>query len=213
MLEIMQENGEIVTVVGSTLSLHNTAIFLQADCSLGLRPEIPCMCIGQTAAAASCTEAEAEKAEAKEVRRPGLCSPTDLASGLLSLACSMAGFRARGFRHLVPNVAEARALVKRLRYTMAFHFLACLFVSLFQLLSVAVGWPNGPSGRGAFDFFLFDGSCLMFLQLVTIPVLCLPILLSRRDKARIMKSPPTKRDPQWVQKVSAVLSVAKRRTF
>ncbi len=201
MIEIMQENGEIVTVVGSTLSLHNTAIFLQADCSVGLRPDIPYMCVGQAPAGSGGCGGCGGGGEAEERRRSGLCSPTDLASDMLSLACSMSGFRARGFRHLVPNVAEARALVMRLRMAMSFHFLACLFVSLFQLASVAVGWPNGPGGDGAFDFFLFDGSCLMFLQLVTIPALTVPVLLTPRHKARILKTPPTKRDPQRVRKV------------
>ncbi|KAG9509071.1 Transmembrane protein 94 [Fragariocoptes setiger] len=49
MIKIMQEYGEIVCVIGSSLSKVNTGLFLQANASIGIEPLEPTACMHSTA--------------------------------------------------------------------------------------------------------------------------------------------------------------------
>ena len=44
MLEILQENSEVVAVIGSSANYHNMRIFLTADASLAVEPLYPQVC-------------------------------------------------------------------------------------------------------------------------------------------------------------------------
>ena len=44
MVEILQENGEVVAMLGSAANFHNIRIFLSADASLAVEPLYPQVC-------------------------------------------------------------------------------------------------------------------------------------------------------------------------
>ena len=69
MVEILQENGEVVIVMGSAANYHNMRIFLKADASISVEPVYPQAC-----------------------RRGGAMSsagPTELARTMISLGTSV----------------------------------------------------------------------------------------------------------------------------
>ncbi|RUS81084.1 hypothetical protein EGW08_011170, partial [Elysia chlorotica] len=119
MIKIMQENGEVVLVVGSSLNMENTSIFLQGDCSIAIEPMYPQLC----------------------VRRPVLVQPwakedlqpTQLASRALALPCPLF-FQRHDNIKLIELIMESRHFILALRNSFYLMLCCSLMLVLSQLL-------------------------------------------------------------------------------
>ncbi|XP_060071400.1 transmembrane protein 94-like [Ylistrum balloti] len=126
MMKIMQEFGEVVMCVGSSNNINNTAIFLQADCSLALEPLYPQVCA-------------VDSLMTKPWKEDQL-TPMQLASTLISIPCPLT-FRKEDNISLIKLIAEARSFLMSSRN--CFYLMLCyhLSLSLVQLLGSMVLLP------------------------------------------------------------------------
>ncbi|XP_076443312.1 transmembrane protein 94-like isoform X2 [Babylonia areolata] len=145
MMKILQENGEVVLCIGSSLNVANTPVFLQADCSITIEPLYPQLC--------------AVKAAVAEQWSQQSPSPTELASRLLALPCSLA-FQREDNISILQLIAEARHHTASLRN--CFYLLLCcqLCIVLSFLLSLAFLLPPPLSPQH-----------LLWLLLLALPLL------------------------------------------
>ncbi|KAL8593272.1 hypothetical protein ACOMHN_009926 [Nucella lapillus] len=126
MVKILQENGEVVLCNGSSLNMANTPVFLQADCSFTIEPLYPQLC--------------AMKGAVVDQWNKQCPSPTELASRLLALPCSLA-FQREDNISILQLIAEARHHTASLRN--CFYLLLCcqLCIVLSFILSMALLLP------------------------------------------------------------------------
>ncbi|XP_044272389.1 transmembrane protein 94 isoform X2 [Tribolium madens] len=124
MLNIMQDYGEIVCIMGSSANCENAGIFMQADASIAVDPLFPQMC---------------QKVPVYQKPKTGV-SPLDLSRDLNSIACSLCLKREDpiSFYHLV---MEARHFVTILWSAVQFWVSCCVILSVMQLVSVLVMLP------------------------------------------------------------------------
>ncbi|XP_035828893.1 transmembrane protein 94 [Aplysia californica] len=159
MVRIMQEYGEVVLAVGSSLNMLNTAVFMQADCSMAIEPLYPQLC----------------------AQRPALClqwndeepTPTQLASCLLSLPCSLAYQRNDNIK-LVQLIMESRHYIFAMRN--CFYLMLCclLAVVLSQLVCCVLLLPPVMAAQH-----------VMWLVMVVVPAISLS-LMGNPNEARTM---------------------------
>lgn len=151
MIKIMQEYGEVVLCVGSSLNVKNTGLFLQADCSLAIEPLYPQLC----------------RSEPLNIE-PGAIhahlTPMHLASSLLSSPCPLL-FRNHENISLIQLIAEARNHV--LSMGNCFKFLLCchLSLTLVQVLATLILLPPPLSGHQ-----------LLWLIFIVVPLLSLSLM-------------------------------------
>ncbi|KAL3876613.1 hypothetical protein ACJMK2_034434 [Sinanodonta woodiana] len=159
MISIMQEYGEVVLCMGSSVNIQNTPVFLQADSSLAMEPMYPQMCIKQSVMVEPWDETH--------------ITPTHLASILLNIPCPLI-FRRNDNTSVIHLIAEARTHLMLMRN--CFYFMLCchLSVSLVQLLSSMLLLP-----------VVIDTQHLLWLLLVIIPMLSLSMMGNTVDP-RIM---------------------------
>lgn len=126
MFKILQENGEVVLCIGSSLNMVDTAIFLQADCSLAIEPPYPQLCACKMAVGNRWNKASP--------------SPTELASRLLALPCSLA-YQREDNVSILQLIAEARHHTTSLRS--CFYLLLCcqLCIVLASILAAILLLP------------------------------------------------------------------------
>ncbi|XP_043232091.1 transmembrane protein 94-like [Amphibalanus amphitrite] len=193
MLQIMQEYGEVVCVLGSSGSPQNAGVFLQADAALAVRPLHPQLCSmmpepgcpsgdPHTATGADTTAAgggQGDGADGEAGRQPLLPpslstdGPVALAERLDSLPCALT-LRRDDAVSLTQLVLEARHLVQRLRTAVTFW--ACQAITLAALAvlsSVLLLPPPLPAGH------------LLWITCVQLPVLSGALLAAPVDR-RIM---------------------------
>ncbi|XP_070186267.1 transmembrane protein 94-like isoform X2 [Littorina saxatilis] len=126
MMKILQENGEVVLCVGSSLNIANTPVFLQADCSIAVEPLYTQLC--------ACKAAVADQWNNESP------SPTELASRLIAMPCSLA-FQREDNVSILQLIAEARHHTVSLRN--CFYLLLCcqLCIVLSFILSLSFLLP------------------------------------------------------------------------
>ncbi|KAL4241053.1 hypothetical protein ACF0H5_001831 [Mactra antiquata] len=159
MFRIMQENGEVVLCVGSSINMQNIPLFLQADCSLALEAFYPQMCVKQQA--------------------PGLLwdkdveTPLQLASSLLCVMSPIMISKDDNIS-LIHLIAEARSQLMSMRN--CFYFMMCcsLSVTLAQVMASILLLPP-----------ILQAQHTMWLSLVIIPLLGLTMMGNPVD-ARVM---------------------------
>ncbi|CAL1531562.1 unnamed protein product [Lymnaea stagnalis] len=159
MVKIMQENGEVVLVVGSSLNMVNTPIFMQADCSIAIEPLFPQLCARHTIMPHLWNEDEP--------------SPIELASRLLSLPCPLFFHREDNIK-LVQLIMESRHYIFAMRN--CFYLMLCclLAVVLSQLVCCLFLLPPVMAVQH-----------VIWLVLVVVPALSLS-LLGNPNEARTM---------------------------
>lgn len=126
MLEIMQDYGEVVLVLGSSLNFNNADIFSQANASLALEPIHPTRCIQEQEASGN-EHRGAEKA-AKW-------------ANLLSSLPSSAGVEAGAKISLLELLSFARHRLASLRASLIFLFSASIFLCLLRVASLLLFMP------------------------------------------------------------------------
>lgn len=121
MLEIMQEYGELVLAIGSSLSVANTSVFLQADVSIAVMPVGDWQCSMSSG--------------------PSWQLIKELADRLMGVASD---FRLSSFERLLalPKLIVAcRHRCASVRGSLAFHFFASLMLSLSLLFTAMTFLP------------------------------------------------------------------------
>nr|KAG5713882.1 hypothetical protein BaRGS_024509 [Batillaria attramentaria] len=150
MMKILQENGEVVLCVGSSLNMSNTPLFLQADCSIAVEPPYPQLC----ACKAAVTEQWNEQSP----------SPTELASRLLALPCALA-FQREDNVSILQLIAEARHHTVSLRN--CFYLLLCCQLCIILSFVLALAFLLPPPLRPPH---------LLWLLLFALPLLAVTLM-------------------------------------
>ncbi|XP_047738197.1 transmembrane protein 94 [Hyalella azteca] len=147
MLEIMQENDEVVLVMGSSANFDNVPLFVRSDASVGVEPLYPVVCMRE-----------------RVFEEPSCAlSPTKLATRLHCLPAAL-HFTSSPLS-LVPLIEKARHLVQCSNNCLQFWAGCCCTLVLLQLLALLAVLPPALH---AVD--------VSFLVLVTLPLLTLSLL-------------------------------------
>ncbi|XP_052262626.1 transmembrane protein 94-like isoform X3 [Dreissena polymorpha] len=165
MMKILQEHGEVVLCVGSSINMHNVPLFLHADCSsLALEPLCPQVCVQQQPGQQPGTSLVWERDSP---------TPVQLAGSLLNIMCPIIISKG-GNISLIHLIAEARSQLMSLRS--CFYFLLCCSLSLTvaQLLASLLQLPT-----------LFPPQHMLWLILIVLPLLSLTMMGNPVD-ARVM---------------------------
>ncbi|KAF0301197.1 Transmembrane protein 94 [Amphibalanus amphitrite] len=171
MLQIMQEYGEVVCVLGSSGSPQNAGVFLQADAALAVRPLHPQLCSMMPEP----VTARTARPGRQPLLPPSLSTdgPVALAERLDSLPCALT-LRRDDAVSLTQLVLEARHLVQRLRTAVTFWACQAITVAALAVLSsVLLLPPPLPAGH------------LLWITCVQLPVLSGSLLAAPVDR-RIM---------------------------
>ncbi|XP_069358868.1 transmembrane protein 94 isoform X4 [Maniola hyperantus] len=119
MIQIMQDYGEVVCVMGSAANCQNMEVFMQADASIAVEPLYPVLC---------------QKMPPYQV--PQTCiGPIDLARSLNSVPCSLSMARAADVS-LFALITMSRHFTMCLWNTTQFWICSACFLSLIQVVSV-----------------------------------------------------------------------------
>lgn len=161
MIEIMQENEEVVCVIGSMANESNIQIFLQADASIGIDPMYPHMCI--TSPIFPSDQLSFEQLP------DNFLSPTDLSNLLIALPCSLTMSRQNAiiFYQLI---MIARDYTMRMRNIFQFFLSSCLSLSLAQMITSLVFLPP-----------LLSPGIVLWLSLIVIPILSVSLMSAQID--------------------------------
>eukprot|EP01135_Chromosphaera_perkinsii_P004602 Nk52_evm2s291 gene=Nk52_evmTU2s291 len=206
MIEIMQENGEVVCCIGSSLNHHNLASYCLSDLSIALAPvhpreetnfmgslpvpATPSFGSGWRSELDRFKSAQSQQSWAAEGEEGGLFEKKTLKhskftwtlfSGRLNaVPCSLHLHRDTSLNILLVLVREARRLSVNGKQCFS-YILACnASLSLSLLLSHILLLPP-----------MFDGIQILFLTLFIVPFLSLPMLIVGTDP-NIMKILPNK---------------------
>ena len=132
MISIMQENGEVVCVLGSAYNMDNMSTFLVADVSIGVEPLFPEVCVAQAVM----------QGDEDLVRNlsPKFLSPTGLSEQLISLPCSLTLHREDPIC-LYRLIMEARNIMAGVRNSLQFLLCCTMSLALVQLLASILFLP------------------------------------------------------------------------
>lgn len=153
MVQIMQDYGEVICVMGSSANYKNIGTFIQSDASLAIEPRYPQLC------------------QTVPVSTPPKVGPSPVAiSQLLNSVASSLSFKMEDEISIYHLIMESR------HYTMSLinglKFWACTLVSLslLQLCSLFLTLP----------LFLTIGQ-MMWMSLLILPLLSLSLLGTKKD--------------------------------
>ncbi|XP_059152862.1 transmembrane protein 94-like [Physella acuta] len=150
MVKIMQENGEVVLVVGSSLNIVNTPVFMQADSSIAIEPLFPQLCARHPVMTYPWNEDEP--------------TPIELSSRILSLPCCL--FFQRGDNiTLVQLIMESRHYIFAMRN--CFYLMLCCLLAVVLSQFVCCLFLLPP---------VMDVQHVLWLVLVVVPALSLSLL-------------------------------------
>ncbi|CAH0563701.1 unnamed protein product [Brassicogethes aeneus] len=164
MLNIMQDYGEIVCIIGSSENSENGGIFMQADASISIEPLYPQVC---------------QKREVFKASNPKILSPITLSCELNSIACSLTFKREEpiSFHRLI---MEARHFITTLWSSVQFWLCCCFVLSFLELVAALCMLPP----------VLSIGQTL-WLCCIVIPVISISLMVKEVDPD-VMKQPQGK---------------------
>jgi len=154
MMKIMQENCEVVAMLGSSANLHNMRMFLTADASLAVEPLYPQVC---------------QHVSVYSYPRSGL-SPTDLASHLTSVSSSVL-FKRDDQVTIYGSIIASRRHVIALRHILQFWTSVSVFQSSYALLCLVLALPSPVSVLQQ-----------MLVSMLYLPVLSTALFFSTYDR-------------------------------
>ncbi|KAJ2945867.1 hypothetical protein O0L34_g4773 [Tuta absoluta] len=165
MIEIMQDYGEVVCVMGSAANCLNCDIFMQADASVAVEPLYPVLC---------------QKMPPYQV--PEKCmGPIDLARTLNSVPCSLSMSRDADVS-LFALITMSRHFTTCLWNAAQFWMCAVVFISLLQVSSLCAFLPLCLSVGGA----LWSGA-------VVVPLLSASLTFAPVDGSVMTRAAPSPR--------------------
>ena len=127
MVEILQQNGEVVALMGSSAAPHNMRTFLTADVSLAVEPLYPQVC-------------QAAPSPHLNSRLPGL-APAQLASHMVAVGCSVSFQRAEEVS-VYQSILLSRRHVLAIRRGLQFWVCSCLLLSLTVVTCLLLLLPS-----------------------------------------------------------------------
>lgn len=145
MISVMQEYGEVVCCIGSTATLQNTQVFMQANASIGIEPLYSKWCRREPIMAEPWEEDE--------------LSPMDLNRVFNSLGCSLHFYRDNNIS-LIQLIAEARHHCITTRNCFILMLSFHITISLIQVLTSLLQLPPVLSSHH-----------LLWLMFVIVPLL------------------------------------------
>jgi hypothetical protein len=160
MIEIMQDYGEVVCVLGSSANISNIPIFLEANASIAIEPLYPEVCVTQPMFEGTIHDVKVSNS---------FMSPTNLAKHLISLPCSL----------LIPRddpvgldrlIMESRTFMNNIRNSLQFLLCCSLSLSLVQLLGSLMLLPP-----------LLTSGQVLFLVFLILPVMSFTLMSSPPD--------------------------------
>ena len=176
MVEIMQEHGEVVAMLGSSANFQNIRSFLVADASLAVEPlypqVIPCViiCLQKPFSNSKvCRRTPCCAPSSKAAGSPPLL-PTALAQRLVGVACSLIFTREEDVS-LYHAIIASRHHVLAIKYSLQFWISSCLFLSLLVFCTLLTTAPLPLSPPQA-----------LVLSSVYTPLLATCIFLGNHDK-------------------------------
>lgn len=182
MIQIMQENGEVVLILGNSWVRENIPIFSQADFGLSLDPtsddsQLTCCCKCPSSTASSRTHME----------NTGWPSPLQVAS-LLNSYHSRLHFQRDADVMLRVVICDSRHLLGCIKRSLLYGLGCVLTVGMLLVLATLFFLPPPLSGSHTFWLILF-----------TIPLMTLS-LLSTRSSPDIKKRMPDRKKKVWNDK-------------
>lgn len=153
MIEIMQDYGEVVLAVGSSLNSHNGLSFAQSNCAICLEPEQPVVCCKKK----------------KPVHGPPI-DPLQTAAGLatsLMGICANVDLFCNQEIDLISIISLCRHRLRLTRSAVIFYLLSSFAVFLVQAISLAFS-----------PLLLFRPFQMSLFILIYIPLLSLSLLAS-----------------------------------
>eukprot|EP00117_Sycon_ciliatum_P026825 scpid26029/ scgid2991/ Uncharacterized protein KIAA0195; Transmembrane protein 94 len=160
MMQIMQERGEVVCCMGSSLDFHNTPAFARADVGVAIEPELP---------SGTCS--------AKPAGDDGDSDWLQLATRLCSMPCSIVFHRNDPIR-LITLVGQARSSMHTIGQY--FLFLCGCYVSISLLLLIANLFFLPPP---------LSGIHVLWLITLVLPLVASGILGAPSDPKRMSMMP------------------------
>ncbi|KAM3721316.1 Transmembrane protein [Dirofilaria immitis] len=148
MIEIMQDYGEVVLVVGSSLNYFNSNIFNQGNCSISIEPQLPVLC----KRGISQNDTELKRA-------------STVATLLMGLCCDIVIFPSQSV-DLISLIAFCRHQLETFRSAFLFFLFSSTALTLQQIFTLLF-LPNILS---VFQVFLFI--------IIYIPLLSLSLMAS-----------------------------------
>jgi len=166
MIEIMQENGEVVCCLGSSINIWNSSIFSQADVSFAIDPLHPQICVKNKR---SDYRNGTPVTSNMDTPSGGDCVTNDvtslhLSSMLNSVPCSLLCRQDQQI-DFVSIICEARLLMLNTKNCFLFMLSCYLSLCTSMLISFCLLLP-----------FPFTGINLLWLKLVIVPILSLSLL-------------------------------------
>ncbi|XP_038068108.1 transmembrane protein 94-like [Patiria miniata] len=155
MLKIMQDYGEVICCLGSSVNLLNMPLFAQADISIGVEPLYPHVCQHR------------DQPEQLSCSKPYWHTPTGLGSLLTSLPCSLAFWCNHNFS-LISLIQEARGLCTAISTVFTFLMFTLLSLTAVQLLASVCLLPPPLAGRH-----------VLWLSVIVAPVLSVSLFHSQ----------------------------------
>jgi len=126
MVEILQENGEVVAMMGSSANYHNISIFLSADASLAVEPLYPQVC---------------QHVPVFTSPQRGMMAPTDLARHFTAVASSVS-FKREEELSVYHAIIASRRHVLAIRHGLQFWVSSSMFLSMVVLVSLLIMLPS-----------------------------------------------------------------------
>eukprot|EP00743_Colponemidia_sp_Colp-15_P007057 GILK01007614.1.p1 GENE.GILK01007614.1~~GILK01007614.1.p1 ORF type:complete len:1110 (-),score=173.61 GILK01007614.1:143-3472(-) len=160
MIEILQQNGEVVTVLGSSMNPSNTVVFQQADLAISITPLPPSRCD-------RCFGRSSASVQHQLTAEAIVSGPTALSSALNSLPCALELHSHANLYMLFELFRDARRLMSNFRQTLLFCICASILLFFMILLSHIFAIPMFCTG--------FE---LIWLLVIVIPSLSLSFLAS-----------------------------------
>ncbi|CAB3988135.1 Hypothetical predicted protein [Paramuricea clavata] len=192
MISIMQEYGEIVCCIGSSLNVDNLEIFNQADISVALQPSFPQMCLKDTSrhrdSHISVTEDSSQtnllKTENHSPLREEELNPLTVSSTLNGISCSLSFHRDYNIK-FVALLKEARRLCFGLQICFTF-MLSCQLTLCFVMLTSSLFLLPPP----------LTGLHLLWFTCVLVPGLSISLVNADND-SQLMTTMTAKNDKNF----------------
>ncbi|KAL3997907.1 putative integral membrane protein [Acanthocheilonema viteae] len=151
MIEVMQDYGEVVLVVGSSLNYFNTNIFSQGNCSITVEPQHPALCSRKIPQNDS-----------------GLRKASTVATLLMGLCCDIVVFPSQTV-DLISLISFCRYQLGSFRSSFVFFIFSSIALTLQQIFTLLL-FPNVLS---VFQVFLFI--------VIYVPLLSLSLMASSHE--------------------------------
>lgn len=164
MVQIMQEYGEVVCVLGSSSNLSNIPIFLQADTAIGIQPLYPQVCV-----TIPVTESNGE------IPFKEFISPIELSRELVSLPCAL-NFHREDTVLLSKLICYCRNFMLNARNYIQFYVSCCLSLALAQFFTSLLLLPP-----------LFSPGHILWCCCFVIPVLSYSLMGAGLNDSKVMQ--------------------------